>query len=85
VIAQTATAVFLLRPRSELTQAFLHRVLHQHWDVLRNSRALVPTRLAEHRVMNLDLIGAVRELPRQLIGHPIQLLLENLTALLLIY
>jgi hypothetical protein len=46
-----------------LPQPFLHRVLHQYRDVLGDSRALVPARLAEHRVVNFDLVGAVRELP----------------------
>jgi hypothetical protein len=70
----------LLRPRAALTQPFLHCVLHQHRNVLGDSRALVPAGLAEHRVMNLDLIGAVRKFSRQLVGHPAQLLLEYLTT-----
>jgi hypothetical protein len=63
-----------------LTQSFLHRVLNQHRNVLGNSGALVPARLAKYRVVNLDLVGAVRELPGQLIGDPIKLLLEDLTT-----
>jgi hypothetical protein len=69
-----------LRARPALTQSFLHRVLHQHRDELRDTRALVPAGLAEHRVMDLDLIGPVRKLPRQLVGDPAQLLLEYLTT-----
>jgi hypothetical protein len=61
-------------------QPFLHRVLNQHRNVLGDASSLVPTGLAEHRVVNLDLIDAVRELPGQLIGHPAQLLLENLAT-----
>jgi hypothetical protein len=68
-----------------LTQPFLHRVLHEHWDVLGHAGALVPARLAEDRVMNLDLIGAVRKLPRQLVGDPAQLLLEYPTTCFLIH
>jgi hypothetical protein len=74
----------LLRPRAALTQSFLHRVLHQHRNVLGDSRALVPAGLAEHRVMNLDLIGAVRKFSRQLVCYPTQLLLEYLTTRFLI-
>jgi hypothetical protein len=63
-----------------LTQSFLHRVLHQHRNELGDSRALVPAGLAEHRVMDLALIGAVRKLPGQLIGDPTELLLEYLAT-----
>jgi hypothetical protein len=69
-----------LRTRSALTQPFLHRVLHQHRDVLGDPSALIPAGLAEHRVMDLDLIGTVRKLPRQLVGDSAELLLEYLTT-----
>jgi hypothetical protein len=35
--------------------------------------------------VNLDLVGTVRELPRQLVGYPAQLLLEYLTTHSLIH
>jgi hypothetical protein len=68
-----------------LPQAFLHGVLHQHRNVLGDPRALVPAGLAEHRVMNLDLVGAVRILSRQLVGYSAELLLEYLTTRFLIH
>jgi hypothetical protein len=60
-------------------------VLHQHRNVLGDSRALIPARLAEDRVVNLDLVGTVRKLSRQLVGYSAQLLLEYLTTRFLIY
>src|SRR6185437_11463430 len=58
---------------------------NEHRNVLGHARALIPTGLAEHRVVNLDLVDTVRELPRQLVGYPAQLLLEYRTAHLLIH
>jgi hypothetical protein len=69
-----------LRARPALTQSFLHCVLHQHRNVLSDSRALISAGLAEDRVMNLDLVGAVRKLSRQLVGDPAKLLLKYLTT-----
>jgi hypothetical protein len=66
-------------------QLLLDGVLHQHRDVLGDARALVPARLAENRVVNVDLVRAVRELSRQLVSYPAQLLLEYLTAHLLLH
>jgi hypothetical protein len=60
-------------------------VLNEHRDVLGDARALVPARLAKHRVVNLDLVGAVREFSRQLVGYPAQLLLEHLTTNFLLH
>ncbi|HEY3925987.1 MAG TPA: hypothetical protein VGL75_15600 [Acidothermaceae bacterium] len=45
-----------------------------------DASSLVPTGLAKYRVVYRDLIDAVRELPGQLIGYPVELLLENLTT-----
>jgi hypothetical protein len=55
-------------------------VLNQHRDVLGDSCALVSARLAEHGVVDFDLICAIRELSRQLVSHPAKLLLEDLTT-----
>jgi hypothetical protein len=63
-----------------LTQSFLHGVLHQYRNVLSDPGALVSAGLAEHGVMNLYLVGAVRKLSRQLVRDPAQLLLEYLTT-----
>jgi hypothetical protein len=66
-------------------KAFLNRVLHEHRYVLRDARLAIATGLAVNRFVDFACIAAIRVLPRELVGYPIKVLLEDLTAKFLAY
>jgi hypothetical protein len=69
-----------LRASHALTQAFLDRVLHQHRNVLRHPRTLVTVGFPMDGVVHLTRFDPVAKLPGELVSHPVELLIEDLTA-----
>jgi hypothetical protein len=61
-------------------QSFLDGVLHEYGDELGHPRVLVPRRFGEYGFVHFVRAGPVGVLVRELVGDPIELLVENLAT-----